>query len=120
MSPLRLARAYDPPGGGKRYLVERLWPRGVRRDDLVLDGWLKDVAPSTSLRKWFGHDPARWEEFRARYAAELDANPEAWQWLAQEAATTEVTLVYSSRDQAHNNAVALLEYLQEHAQATRR
>src|SRR5579884_4010749 len=80
---IRLSRIYDhePKGSGRRFLVERLWPRGVRRDDVELDGWLKDVAPSTELRKWFGHRPERWTEFRERYIAELDASAEAWRPL---------------------------------------
>jgi uncharacterized protein YeaO (DUF488 family) len=106
-----LARVYDAPiEHGRVVLVERLWPRGIARDTLHLDAWLKDVAPSTVLRKWFSHDPSKWEEFRKRYFAELDAHPEAWQSLV----TGEpVTLLFSSRDVAHNNAVALRDYLLE-------
>jgi uncharacterized protein YeaO (DUF488 family) len=112
MGEIRLSRVYDeePRPAGKVFLVERLWPRGVRRDQVDLDGWLKEVAPSTELRKWFGHDPAKWEEFRRRYRAELDAHPEAWQPLLADGAD-DVTLVYSSRDREHNNAVALRDYL---------
>lgn len=110
---IRLWRAYDHDDrpAGPAYLVERLWPRGVRRDDLALDGWVKDVAPSTELRTWFSHDPERWDEFRRRYAAELDAAPSAWQPLLDAARAGDVTLVYSSRDREHNNAVALRAYL---------
>jgi len=110
---IRLCRVYDdlPRPPGKVFLVERLWPRGIRRAELRLDGWLKDVAPSTELRTWFHHDPAKWEEFRRRYAAELDADPPAWQPLRDAAAKGEVTLLYSSRDREHNNAVALRDYL---------
>ena len=110
---IRLARVYDDgdPGDGPRFLVERLWPRGVRRADLRLTDWLRDVGPSSELRKWFGHDPDRWDEFRRRYFAELDAHPEAWQPLRDAAASGDVTLLYSSRDAEHNNAVALREYL---------
>lgn len=109
---VRLARVYDhEPTRGATFLVERLWPRGVRREDLHLDGWCKDAAPSTELRKWFSHDPEKWAEFRRRYTAELDANPAGWQPLADAAARQSITLVYSSRDREHNNAVVLRDYL---------
>ena len=116
MGTIELVRVYDDEahgthGSGRRYLVERLWPRGVKRDTLPVDGWLKDVAPSTGLRKWFGHDPERWDEFRRRYAAELDENRSAWAPLVEAARGDGVTLLYSSRDIEHNNAVALREYL---------
>lgn len=112
MGVIRLARVYDhEPARGSVYLVERLWPRGVRKEDLRVDGWLKDVAPSTELRKWFGHDPGKWAEFRRRYTAELDADPQAWRPLVDAARTSDVTLLYSSRDQEHNNAVVLRDYL---------
>lgn len=113
MGTIRLSRVYDhePTGRGKLYLVERLWPRGVRREDLAMDAWLKDVAPSATLRKWFSHDPAKWGEFRRRYTKELDANPTAWQPLVDAAADGDVTLLYSSRDRDHNNAVVLRDYL---------
>jgi len=109
---IRLARVYDhETTTGKTFLVERLWPRGVRRDDLRVDGWCKDVAPTTALRKWFAHDPAKWEEFQRRYIAELDANSAGWQQLAAAASRGTVTLLYSSRDREHNNAVVLRNYL---------
>jgi uncharacterized protein YeaO (DUF488 family) len=113
---IRLSRVYDhePQPAGKAYLVERLWPRGVRRDALVLDGWCKESAPSTELRKWFRHDPAKWEEFRRRYTTELDGSPEGWWPLAEAAVAGDVTLLYSSRDRDHNNAVALRDYLLTH------
>lgn len=112
MGAIRLSRVYDDePRPGRVYLVERLWPRGVRRDDVALDGWLKDVAPSTELRTWFGHDPAKWQEFRRRYVAELEAHPEVCTPLLDAASAGDVTLVYSSRDREHNNAVALRDYL---------
>ena len=115
MGDIRLSRVYDhePPHRGKTFLVERLWPRGVRRDDVHLDEWCKDVAPSTELRKWFSHDSAKWAEFQRRYVRELDANPQAWQPLVDAAAHGEVTLLYSSRDREHNNAVVLAELLRE-------
>jgi uncharacterized protein YeaO (DUF488 family) len=110
---VHLSRVYDHEHiRGEAFLVERLWPRGVRRDELHMAAWLKDVAPSTELRTWFGHEPEKWPEFRRRYAAELDANPEAWRPLADAATAGDVTLLYSSRDREHNNAVALREYLQ--------
>ena len=116
MSTINLSRVYDhePRGDGRAFLVERLWPRGVRKEAIELDGWLRDVAPSHELRKWFSHDPALWEEFRRRYFAELDAHPQSWQPLVQAAAAGTVTLLYSSHDQEHNNAVALRDYLLSH------
>ena len=113
MAVIRLARVYDrdDAGVGPRFLVERLWPRGVRRADLQLDDWLKDAGPSNELRRWFGHEPGKWDEFRRRYFAELDAHPEAWTSLRDAAAAGDITLLYSSRDTEHNNAVALREYL---------
>ncbi|MFL5432698.1 MAG: DUF488 domain-containing protein [Myxococcales bacterium] len=106
-----LKRAYDPAGGddGYRVLVERLWPRGVRKTDLQLDAWMKDIAPSHELRRWFGHDPARWSEFVTRYRRELREGPaaEALAELARRASVGMVTLVYSARDETHNSAVAL-------------
>jgi uncharacterized protein YeaO (DUF488 family) len=115
MDTITLSRVYDhePHGERRRYLVERLWPRGVRRDEVELDGWEKDAAPSHELRKWFGHEPQRWEEFRRRYFAELDAHPQAWQPLVDAATTGDIALLYSSRDREHNNAVALRDYLRE-------
>ena len=111
---IALKRVYEPVGekDGTRFLVERLWPRGVRKDALVLDAWLKDVAPSTALRRWFGHDPARWQQFRERYAAELDARPAAWAPIMQADRVGTVTLLYSAHDVEHNNAVALKAYLE--------
>jgi uncharacterized protein YeaO (DUF488 family) len=116
VSEIRLSRVYDndPHASGRTFLVERLWPRGVRRDELTIDGWCKDAAPSTELRKWFSHDPAKWTEFRRRYTAELDANPQAWQPLAAAARHGRLTLLYSSRDREHNNAVVLRDYLLAH------
>lgn len=115
---IRVKRVYDPPEAddGMRFLVERLWPRGLSRESLRLDGWLRDVAPSHELRRWFGHDPARWEEFRRRYFAELDAKPEAWHPILEAARRGNVTLLYSARDTKHNNAVALRDYLQTRMQ----
>ncbi|HEY9537152.1 MAG TPA: DUF488 domain-containing protein [Kiloniellaceae bacterium] len=113
--PLRLAvkRAYDPPASadGQRVLVDRVWPRGVTKEALRLAVWLKEAAPSTALRKWFGHDPAKWDGFRTRYFRELDAQPEAVATLLERCARGKVTLVYGAKDTAHNQAVALQDYL---------
>lgn len=111
---IALKRAYERARAddGQRFLVERLWPRGVKKAALRISGWLKDVAPSTELRKWFSHDPAKWDEFRRRYFAELDAHRDALQPLLDAAREGKVTLVSSSHDQEHNNAVALKEYLE--------
>lgn len=113
---IQLKRAYDPPASadGTRFLVERLWPRGVKKESLRVEAWLKDVAPSTELRQWFAHDPAKWPEFRRRYFAELKTHPEAWRPLLIAARRGRITLVYSSHDSEHNNAVALKEFLEQH------
>lgn len=109
-----LKRVYDAPSpaDGARFLVERLWPRGVSKEKLRLTAWLKDVGPSTALRQWFDHDPAKWSQFRTRYFRELDARPDSWRPVLAAARVGPVTLVYSSHDEEHNNAVALHEYLQ--------
>jgi len=111
---IRIKRAYDPPDpeDRQRFLVDRLWPRGVRKEALAVDAWLKDVAPSDGLRRWFGHDPAKWEAFQQRYFAELDEKPQAWQPLLEAAGQGDITLVYGARDPQHNNAVALKAYLE--------
>ena len=111
---IRLKRVYDPPSrlDGTRILVERLWPRGVTKAALKLDGWLKDVAPSPALRQWFGHDPKKWAPFRERYRAELRANPQALAPLLEAARHGRVTLVFGSRDTVHNSAVVLRAYLE--------
>jgi uncharacterized protein YeaO (DUF488 family) len=116
MGDIALVRVHDREQDvrGRRFLVERLWPRGVRRDALEMDGWLPDVGPSHELRKWFAHDPDRWEEFRRRYAVELDEHPEAWRPLVEAVSAGDITLLYSSRDTEHNNAVALRDYLLAH------
>jgi uncharacterized protein YeaO (DUF488 family) len=111
---LKLKRAYEPVsrGDGTRFLVERLWPRGVSKDSLQLTAWLKEVGPSTELRQWFNHDPVKWDRFRTRYFRELDSRPEAWRPILTASRRGLVTLVYSSHDEEHNNAVALKQYLQ--------
>jgi uncharacterized protein YeaO (DUF488 family) len=111
---IKLKRAYDPafPTDGTRLLVERLWPRGLSKEQLKLDAWIREVAPTTDLRKWFGHDPTKWRQFRIRYFRELDSRPELWRSIVSLAGRGTVTLVYSSHDEEHNNAVALRDYLQ--------
>jgi uncharacterized protein YeaO (DUF488 family) len=111
---LKLKRAYEPESrsDGTRVLVERLWPRGLSKAQLRIDSWLKEVGPSTELRRWFSHDPDKWATFRTRYFRELDSRPEAWRPIVSAARRGTVTLVYSSRDTEHNNAVALKDYLQ--------
>ena len=106
---VKLKRAYEPaaPGDGTRILVDRLWPRGVSKSRLARDEWMKDVAPSSGLRKWFGHDPARWPEFRTRYAREVRANAELFGRLRDLAREGPITLVYSAHDERHNDAVVL-------------
>ncbi len=113
-STLQLKRAYDPltKQDGTRFLVERLWPRGVTKSALTDVEWLREVAPSTELRKWFHHDPERWHEFRRRYFAELKLNRESLAPILEAARKGPVTLLYSSHDTEHNNAVALREFLQ--------
>ena len=111
---IRLKRVYDPVSrtDGVRFLVERLWPRGLSKERLHGAVWLKDVGPSTELRRWFNHDPLKWSRFRERYFRELDSRPSSWQPILSAAGQRIVTLVYSSHDEAHNNAVALKEYLE--------
>lgn len=110
---IQLKRVYDGPSStdGIRFLVERLWPRGVKKSSLEMSAWLKEVAPSVELRKWFHHDPARWNEFRLRYFAELCNNPTSWRPILEATHSGNVTLIYSSHDSEHNNAVALKEFL---------
>jgi uncharacterized protein YeaO (DUF488 family) len=110
---IRIKRVYEEPDGedGKRILVDRLWPRGLTKEKARVDLWLKDVAPSTELRKWFAHDPAKWAEFRSRYQEELRRNEEQVSILRKEAAKGTVTLVYGARDQQHNEAVILQRLL---------
>ena len=113
----RIKRTYEPParGDGRRILVERLWPRGMKKESLHADAWIKEVAPSTELRKWFDHRVERWEKFRQRYRDELDANPGAWEPILDKARRGTVTLLYSARDTVHNGAAVLCEYLMERA-----
>ena len=110
-------RIYDPPGphDGHRVLVDRLWPRGMTKAEAAVDQWLKAVAPSPDLRKWFGHDPAHWDEFRHRYRAELSANAEAVDQLRR--LHGKVTLLYAAHDEQHNHALVLLDFLQSSRKA---
>jgi uncharacterized protein YeaO (DUF488 family) len=111
-----LKRVYEPPtsADGKRILVDRLWPRGLTKDKAKIDHWLKEVAPTTALRQWFGHDPEKWSEFQKRYRAELKGNP-ALDELRALSAQGNVTLLYAARDQVHNEAVALQKILKDAA-----
>ncbi len=110
---IRIKRVYDPrePGDGRRFLVDRLWPRGIKKESLQLDGWLKDVAPSDSLRRGFCHVPERWKEFERRYTAELRSRADVLRRIEEAARLGDVTLLYSARDTEHNNAVVLQRYL---------
>jgi uncharacterized protein YeaO (DUF488 family) len=112
----KIKRVYDPPepADGLRFLVDRLWPRGVRKDTLQLAGWLKELAPSDDLRRWFGHDPARWQEFCQRYRTELAGQEAAWRPLLETGRTEIVTLLFAAHDVDHNNAVALRSFLEQH------
>jgi uncharacterized protein YeaO (DUF488 family) len=114
---IRIKRTYEPParGDGRRILVERLWPRGMKKENLEADAWMKEVAPSTELRKWFDHRVERWEKFRQRYRDELDANPGAWEPILGAERRGAVTLLYSAHDTVHNGAVVLRDYLVERA-----
>jgi uncharacterized protein YeaO (DUF488 family) len=112
-SGVRIKRAYEPPSShdGTRVLVDRLWPRGVKKADAGISQWMKEIGPSNELRKWFGHDPARWDEFRRRYKAELTKKQELMSQLRDLARTGPLTLVYAAQDEAHNQAVILREKL---------
>jgi uncharacterized protein YeaO (DUF488 family) len=110
---VKLKRAYEPAtaSDGTRILIDRLWPRGVKKADAAIDQWVKDIAPSTALRKWFGHAPERWAEFRRRYAAEVHQHPEQLSTLRIMARQGPITLVFSAHDELHNDAVALRDFL---------
>ena len=115
---IKTKRVYEEPapGDGRRFLVDRLWPRGVKKEALQIEAWMKDAAPSNNLRKHFHHDPSLWEEFKRAYFTELDAGPDAWQPLLEAAQAGPVTLLYAARDEHFNNAAALREYLLQHSQ----
>ena len=115
VSHLRLKRAYEPamPEDGMRILIDRLWPRGLRKAEAALDDWMKEIAPSTELRRWFGHDPGRWPEFQHRYRVELQQHTQELDRIRALAKTQTVTLVYSAHDEEHNDAVVLKAVLLE-------
>jgi uncharacterized protein YeaO (DUF488 family) len=110
---IRLKRAYEPPApdDGIRILIDRLWPRGVKKADAAIDEWMKEIAPSTELRKWFGHDPERWQEFRRRYRTEIRQHPDEFDRLRTFAQRGRLTLVFAAHDEAHNDAVVLKDLL---------
>jgi uncharacterized protein YeaO (DUF488 family) len=112
---IKIKRAFDVPADedGTRFLVDRIWPRGVKKEDLVLGAWLKEVAPSAQLRKAFGHYPKKWDEFKRLYAAELEHSKEHWQRILHAQQEGSVTLVYGVKDTVHNNAAALKEFLEK-------
>jgi len=112
--PIQLKRVYEKAsaGDGKRILVERLWPRGLKKDEAKIDEWLREAAPSTELRKWYGHDPAKWSEFKERYWKELDKKQDIVSKLAKESQEKKVTFVFAAKEQQYNNAVALKEYIE--------
>ncbi|MGC1272864.1 MAG: DUF488 domain-containing protein [Planctomycetaceae bacterium] len=111
---IRLKRVYEAPSqeDGERILVERLWPRGCTKERAAVDLWLKDIAPSPELRRWFGHDPARWDQFQKRYQAELQEKPDIVQLLRQKGTDGTLTLIFAARDLEHNSALVLKQYLQ--------
>ena len=113
---LKVKRVYESTevSDGVRFLVERLWPRGMKKEKLNMEAWLKDVAPSDSLRRWFEHDPLKWSEFQKRYRAELDDNPNTWEPILEAMERGDVTLLYSAHDIEHNNALVLKSFLEEH------
>ena len=113
---LKVKRVYEntAESDGVRFLVERLWPRGMKKENLNMEAWLKDVAPSDKLRRWFGHEPLKWGEFQKRYRAELADNPNAWRPILEAMERGDVTLLYSARDIEHNNALVLKSFLEEH------
>jgi uncharacterized protein YeaO (DUF488 family) len=114
---IALKRAYEPaePRDGRRFLVDRLWPRGVKKTDLPLDGWLKTLAPSEQLRKWYGHEVGRWDVFVARYKGELDPQSDEFQRLLKAARAGTITLITATRDLGHSNAAALKQFLEQAA-----
>jgi uncharacterized protein YeaO (DUF488 family) len=111
---IKIKRAYDQPGkdDGVRILVDRLWPRGLTKEKARIDLWLKEIAPSTELRKWFAHDPGKWKSFRGRYETEIRHNDDLFKVLKQKASEGTITLVYGARDQKHNEALVLKQFLE--------
>ena len=110
---IHIKRAYEPvkANDDSRFLVDQLWPRGVKKETLKIKEWVRAVAPSKKLRSWFGHDPEKWKEFQRRYTAELGQKPETWQPLLEAARKGDITLIFGARDVEHNNAVVLRDYL---------
>jgi uncharacterized protein YeaO (DUF488 family) len=119
---IHLKRAYDAPAtsDGYRVLVDRLWPRGISKEGIKIDLWLKEIAPSDDLRKWFGHDPEKWNEFKKRYFKELDDRPDVVKQLADKVNQGPVTLVFAAKDEEFNNAVAIKEFLQRWNQGSKK
>jgi uncharacterized protein YeaO (DUF488 family) len=115
MTMIQIKRVYERAAkeDGARFLVERLWPRGIKKEALPMHAWCRDVAPSDDLRRWFSHDPAKWKEFQRRYRVELTSNPAAYQPLLDATKQGNITLLYSAHDTIHNNAIALKSYLEE-------
>lgn len=113
---IRIKRVYDPASqeDGQRFLVDRLWPRGIKKENLNMVDWIKEVAPSNDLRHWYGHDPDKWCEFNERYFSELNGKPETWRPLLEAARTGDITLLFSTRELELNNAVSLRAYLEKH------
>jgi uncharacterized protein YeaO (DUF488 family) len=111
---IKIKRIYDPvsPKDGKRILVDRLWPRGIKKDEAKIDKWLKDIAPSNELRQWFSHDPSKWEEFKKRYKKELKNKSEMLETIREKAKISTITLLFAAKDMEHNNAVVLKEKLE--------
>ena len=112
---VKIKRIYDPvsPDDGKRIYVDRLWPRGMKKEEVKIDEWLKDISPSDSLRKWFGHDPSKYKEFKSRYAKELEKHSQVLERIRKEAKKETVTLLFSAKDVKHNNAIVLQELLRQ-------
>ncbi len=119
---VKIKRVYDPPApvDGRRILIDRLWPRGLRKEGARIDAWMKDIAPSTELRKWFNHDPEKWNEFRKRFFAELDGAQESVDGIIAAARKGTVTLLFGSKEVRYNNAVALKQYLDARMKAAER
>lgn len=113
---LKTKRVYEnaKASDGVRFLVERLWPRGIKKEELKMKAWLREAAPSPDLRRWYAHDVLKWQEFQQRYRAELESNPNAWRPLLEAAKQGDVTLLYSARDTEHNSALVLKSFLEEH------
>jgi uncharacterized protein YeaO (DUF488 family) len=113
---LKVKRVYEAAEAedGARFLVERLWPRGIKKEKLKMEAWLKNISPSASLRRWFGHDALKWSQFQERYRAELEANPDSWKPILEAARHGNVTLLYSARDTEHNSALLLKSFLEQY------